>query len=108
MSHAKPSAQDEANFMDLLLSGIDATIFDIQPSPDRPSAKRKSTSRDIESKQIRDATSTNNKRIQGAAVDEDITALLEGAENWVWDDVISPVKKKPKVCINLHYILYRI
>ena len=40
MSPAKPTAQDEVNFMEDLLSGIDASFFDAVPSPDPISKKQ--------------------------------------------------------------------
>ena len=49
------------------------------------------------SKDVLHRTPTRNRR--QTVNDVDIAALLEGAEDWDWDDMLSPVRKKPVVCL---------
>ena len=103
MSSTKPSAQDEAQFMELLLSGIDASIFDGAPSPDPTPKKRKTgTARTNATPVKRENHAQPEKRTaekENIFREEDIAALLEGAEDWDWDDILTPPRKKPKVCL---------
>lgn len=103
MNAAKPSAQDEARFMELLLSGIDASIFEGAPSPDPSPSKRRmmGTRSNMKSpdKSKSKQTSRSTKEKENVTQAEDIAALLEGAETWDWDDLLTPPRKKIKVCL---------
>ena len=117
MSPAKPTAQDEANFMEDLLSGIDASFFDAVPSPDPISKKQpeklttpykrpKITPINNTNQPIMKDCKANQCETTKSVRDVDMDALLEGAEAWDWDDMeedfLSPSKRrKAKVRINL-------
>lgn len=87
--------------MELLLSGIDGSMFDAQPSPDPTPRKRKATGTRSNPPSSRNETKAQPEKVreENAHQEEDIAALLEGAENWDWDDILSPPRKKPKVCL---------
>ena len=103
MNAAKPSAHDEAQIMELLLAGIDASIFEGAPSPDPTPKKRKSMgtrgpAKSPEKPKSSKPPSKKSKDKENAVQEEDIAALLEGAESWDWDDFLTPPRKKAKVC----------
>lgn len=111
MKNAKPSATDEEVFMADLLSGANSSFWDAVPSPDPTPKKRKRPTRDLPDIQpetnSQASIGTQNididagrkpKKYESSCSAEDIAALLEGAEDWDWDDMLSPVKKKPAVC----------
>ncbi|KAH8109923.1 Dna2-domain-containing protein [Phellopilus nigrolimitatus] len=79
MTYAKPTVQDEASFMEGLLSGIDSSFFDAVPSPD-PTPKKPQCTTTIP----RCTGSPSPQKLEG---DVDLGALLEGAEDWDWDDM---------------------
>ena len=68
MPPATHSSSEEDAFMEGLLSGLDDSFFSAVPSPDPSPVKRP---------------------IKQSTVDVDIAALVDGAENWDWDDMES-------------------
>ncbi|EJD05682.1 Dna2-domain-containing protein [Fomitiporia mediterranea MF3/22] len=106
MPSSRHSAQDEAVFMQELLSGVDSSFFDAVPSPDPTPKKRKRPTEELsENKHLSGQKENANVVFESAkkkpralgSQDYDIAALLEGAEDWDWDDMLSPVRKKPAV-----------
>lgn len=103
-----PFAQDESAFMEELLLGIDSSFFDSGLSPDPSPRKRKRASCEPPDPQITSTrtvvgrgpicTPTKKKSRQSHAFGEaDLASLFEGAENWDWDEGLSPVRSKPSV-----------
>ncbi|KAL5511792.1 DNA2 [Sanghuangporus vaninii] len=102
----KPSAQDESAFMEDLLLGIDSSFFDTALSPDPTPKKRKRTFCEPPESQIASKQSTldfgaghtpTKKKLRPSDTlgEADLVTLFEGAENWDWDDGLSPVRKRP-------------
>ena len=88
-----PSTEDEATFMASLLADLDDQFWNAVPTPD-PSPKK--------------PPPTTPPRVKpapplfSAGDNVDLTALLEGAEDWDWEDMnsdfLSP-KKSPRKMI---------
>ncbi|THH05716.1 hypothetical protein EW145_g4595 [Phellinidium pouzarii] len=90
MAYAKPSAQEEASFMEDLLSGIDSSFFDAMPSPDPTPQKNKerSTRSNAGTDQQKQTTDLSTEaRTARKDLSFDMAALLEGAEDWDWNDM---------------------
>lgn len=117
-------ARDEDAFMADLLAGLDDSFFNAVPSPD-PSPKKERPEASLATADTFSVlTSTSGlvgqydtpKTTVGSAPearDENFDQLLEGAEDWDWNDMnddflspkkVSPKKRSPVVCIkkNLH------
>lgn len=98
------SEKEEADFMNSLLSGVDDSFFDAVPSPDptpkkgrvlgrtasrlsllqKTPSKSKAPRKDV----VMSSLSTRKSSCANAASSaENVEALLEGAENWDWDDM---------------------
>jgi len=116
---AKPSQQEEDDFIRILLDGIDETFFDVAPSPPRkPSPKAQVTATNDASfqeeiKQESSDVKLDNSDTYGgykaadpvvrsvAVEDVDLEALCEGADEWDWGDMDIGEDKVPflvKVC----------
>ncbi|KAF9448170.1 Dna2-domain-containing protein [Macrolepiota fuliginosa MF-IS2] len=109
MPPARVSQQDEADFMQSLLSGLDNTLSSNPPTTPSKSKKPKKVERVLERvktpnktpKKLKDehalpTTSTTSAPM--SQEDDDMAALLEGAEDWDWSDMndfITPKKSKP-------------
>lgn len=118
------STKDEAEFMAGLLGDLDDSFWNAVPTPDpspvkpppsrhpiTPQPQRNLPKFEIPPKYIPSHPSGPSPSKVFSAGDVDISALLEGAEDWDWDDMNSdlptPKKASPrkpvKVCLN--YIL---
>jgi hypothetical protein len=105
-----PSVKEEATFMNDLLSGIDFdSLSDYVPSPagspvrstlstKRPRSPTKSKTRPTTPAKLRltpGRSSSSASRTPIKAERGDLENLLEGADNWDWDDWGTPKKKTP-------------
>lgn len=102
--------------MSSLLAGLDESFFDAVPSPD-PSLKRKTDPSPVKGLPCRKGSNGNDKSFisladvsqtetyvasgvnsaESSMTECDVSALLEGAEDWNWDDMddfLSPKKMK--------------
>lgn len=87
-----------------LLAGIDESFFDAVPSPDRPSRTRNTITSPLHSRLLSAKSSplrnkclmktptktrapTNQEHVASPSERAKIASLLEGAENWDWDDM---------------------
>lgn len=79
--------------MDDLLSGLNDSFFDAVPSPDPSPVKPKTNAA-----RILPITPKRESSLAMSVEDVDMTALMEGAENWDWDDMeadfLTPKKKQ--------------
>lgn len=82
---------DEAEFMSQLLQGLDDSFWSAVPSPDSSPIKQK---KPISLATPCTPTKSHTKQILSSTIfsanDHDITAFLEGSENW--DLALSPIK----------------
>ncbi|KAF5381699.1 hypothetical protein D9615_005608 [Tricholomella constricta] len=108
MPPVKHSADTEAAFMADLLHGLDDSFWKATPTPD-PSPKKPLASQAVTPRRHKQAAkppAPSPSKVFSAG-EVDMTALLEGAEDWDWDDMSpniltpkqSPVKKKSKMNI---------
>lgn len=82
---------DEAAFMRELLQGLDDSFWDAAPSPDPSPIKRKKPL--LQSAPCTPTKSHQTSSTLFSADNHDITAFLEGSDNWNLDaDPFSPVK----------------
>ncbi|KXN86785.1 DNA replication ATP-dependent helicase/nuclease DNA2 [Leucoagaricus sp. SymC.cos] len=105
MSSARVSRQNENNFMESLLSGMDSTYTAPAPITPGKTKKPQKVERILEKmKSPKFKTPTKSKgqsnlpNTQTAQEMEDIAALLEGAEDWDWSDMndfMTPQKAVP-------------
>ncbi|EKM53179.1 uncharacterized protein PHACADRAFT_147492 [Phanerochaete carnosa HHB-10118-sp] len=122
MPPTRPTDAEEADFMHELLAGIDDSIFDAIPSPDQP-RKRVPSKTKVQLSPVRCAFKTPKKQRHGRVATpkntrspaqskengqaEDLAALLEGAEDWDWEDMhadfLTPKKAASKSCIAATY-----
>ncbi|KIY45477.1 Dna2-domain-containing protein [Fistulina hepatica ATCC 64428] len=107
-----PTAAEEAEFMNDLLSGIDDSFWSYAPSPDPSPKRKKTTATPQQSRTSRKRTLALSKSLPLpekpqyplsrvlSAESIDMAALFEGAEDWDWDDTLSdpatPKKPSPK------------
>lgn len=97
-SSKRPSAVQEAALMAELLSGLDAEdIFSYVPSPDvvktRPRTMRLTPRKAVTPRKAPISCPKSRAKVVGGTVcNEDLDALLDGAADWSWDDVLTPVK----------------
>jgi DNA replication ATP-dependent helicase Dna2 len=101
------AAKDEAAFMADLLGGLDDTFWTAVPSPD-PSPVKPSVPRQLTTPskhQIQKSIAPARPQAAGtlpppskvlSAGDVDMAELLQGAENWDWDDDLLTPKKSPQ------------
>ncbi|KAF7299539.1 DNA replication helicase [Mycena chlorophos] len=94
-----PTAEEEAEFMKNLMLDLDDAFWNATPTPDPTPAKptpnaSSSTLPTTPTKSRVAAAKPNGNSV--ALEDVDMGQLLEGAEDWDWDDMLSPVKPKPK------------
>ncbi|THU76580.1 Dna2-domain-containing protein [Dendrothele bispora CBS 962.96] len=104
MGPFRHSAQEEADFMQDLLSGLDDSFRNTVPSP-KPSPVKSKCNASPARKAPYHVTPVK-KRDSGkclpspsqvfTAEDVDVAALLEGAEDWNWDVELSPKKETKK------------
>jgi DNA replication ATP-dependent helicase Dna2 len=106
----KPSLEEENAFMDDLLSGLDADdFFNQTPSSPLKSPIKSGHTPSITKKSIGTASPKTpaRKRLNKTAhatprklpTQGDLDALVEGAEDWDWDDMLSsPLKGGSTVC----------
>ena len=96
------SVDDESAFMDGLLAGIDSSFFDAVPSP-APSPKKARRPPSVPA--ASDTTQTVPTRTSGNAgvshtnEESALAQLLEGAEDWDWDDMEEDLNVKK--CANI-------
>ncbi|KAJ7672725.1 DNA replication factor Dna2-domain-containing protein [Mycena rosella] len=104
MPPTMPTAAEEAEFMKSLLSDLDDSFWNAVPTPDPSPAKpplvassHTSTAPITPTKPPTRTTAATKPLTPG---DVDMSALLDGAEDWDWSDMnsdfLSPVKKSPK------------
>lgn len=113
------SANEEAAFMADLLVDLDDTFWNAVPTPD-PSPKKPAPSwlttpkrhpRNQPSDSLSCTTSAPSPSKIFSAGDVDMTALLEGAEDWDWDDSNSDVltpKNSPRKKAQVGPYLYHL
>lgn len=82
---------DELSFMNGLLAGIDNSFFDAVPSPD-PSPKKIKASAKSCAKPAGIECNSSSPNVKGTTksnevTESDLASLLEGAENWDWNDM---------------------
>lgn len=99
MPPATHTVKEEEAFLNDLLSGLNESFFDAVPSPDPSPAKPTRT------RNVRNYTPVKPKRETKSPLitkteDVDMAALMEGAEDWDWDDMeadfLTPKKKTQK------------
>ncbi|KAJ7069715.1 Dna2-domain-containing protein [Mycena amicta] len=99
-----PTAQEEEDFMKSLMLELDIPVAHPTPAETASTSKPfRATNASLSSTRLPPATPTKNAKPNGKSVameDVDMSALLEGAEDWDWSDMnadfLSPVKPKPK------------
>ncbi len=102
-----PKARDEDAFMADLLAGLDDSFFNAVPSPDATPKKKCSETSRTTAGSYGSQLSTGlvgqrnpPENLVSQAVDENLDQLLEGAEDWDWNDMngdfLSPKKASPK------------
>ncbi|KAJ6559180.1 DNA replication factor Dna2-domain-containing protein [Mycena vulgaris] len=113
MQPAMPTAAEEAEFMKNLLSDMDNSFWNAVPTPDptpvKPPPAKPSHSgippMTPTKPPNRTVTATTSRPKPLSPRDMDMTALLDGAEDWDWSDMnsdfMSPVKKSPKKAVAL-------
>jgi DNA replication ATP-dependent helicase Dna2 len=104
---------EEAAFMQDLLAGIGDSIFNAVPSPEQPRKRVQSpklyrspvncllkTPRKESNSPVTTPRSTRSPCRLKKTEAEEVATLLEGSENWDWDDILldamTPKKKSPR------------
>ncbi|KAJ3575988.1 hypothetical protein NP233_g746 [Leucocoprinus birnbaumii] len=91
MPAAKVSRQDETDFMASLLSGLDnahATSVQITPSKSKKPQKVERVFEKMKSPKFKTPTKPQGLSTTRAATNDlDISGLLDGADDWDWDDM---------------------
>ncbi|KAF7984152.1 hypothetical protein HWV62_16810 [Athelia sp. TMB] len=98
MPPAKHTSEEEQAFMNDLLSGLDDSFFNAIPSPDPSPVKRRSPQKRLPMTPKKLRRKSPKKSVTANIEDIDMSALMEGAEDWNWDDMeadfLTPEKKK--------------
>jgi DNA replication ATP-dependent helicase Dna2 len=95
---------DEAAFMSQLLQGLDDSFWSAVPSPDPSPVKQKNP---IPPATPCTPTKPRPSSTLFAANDYDVTAFLEGSENWDLDaDPFSPVKPVKTVATKVRFFCF--
>ncbi|KAI0079152.1 hypothetical protein K474DRAFT_705784 [Panus rudis PR-1116 ss-1] len=100
------SAEEEADFMNSLLADLDNSFFNAVPSPDPTPRKQKrvdgtpsrSKNTKTPSKLRSGKTAPESRSDEGTTPVPSLDALLEGAEDWDWEDMHADfmTPQKPK------------
>ncbi|KAG6829909.1 hypothetical protein H0H87_009811 [Tephrocybe sp. NHM501043] len=101
MPPTTPSAVEEAAFMTDILNNLDDSFWNAVPTPD-PSPQKPIPNRNLTPRRQAGKAAAPSPSKVFSAGDVDMAALLEGAEDWDWDDTTSefltpkksPLKKK--------------
>lgn len=98
MPPAKHTSAEEQAFMDDLLTGLDDSFFTAIPSPDPSPVKRRSPSKRLPVTPKKFQRKSPKKSVLTSVEDVDMRVLMEGAEDWNWDDMeadfLTPEKRK--------------